>query len=213
MPAEGRRTVPKTDFDSAYTEEWAPWIIGEPQPAVVRLERDGWITGAVLDPGCGTGEHTIHLARLGYDVRGIDFSQPAVDRARANAKAHGVRARIDVADALHLGTEPRYDTVVDSALFHVFGDADRAAYVASLHAACVPGARVHVLALSDTEPGLGPRISDSVLRDAFGEGWELEALEPARYRVTLRDEDADRLGLPPGKTADMAAWLARARRV
>ncbi|WP_228713828.1 class I SAM-dependent methyltransferase [Prauserella endophytica] len=209
---EPRRSVPRTDFDSAYVDKWAPWIIGEPQPAIVALERDGWITGRVLDPGCGTGEHTIHLTRLGYDVLGVDFSWPAVEQARANAEAKGVAARFAVADVLDLGTEPRYDTVVDSALFHVFGDDDRAAYVRSLHAACAPGARVHVLALSDAEPGLGPRIPDSLIRDAFTDGWVLEDLRPDRYRVVVGAEDAGRLGLAAGEPADMAAWLARVRR-
>jgi len=47
-------------------------VIGQPQPAIVALESGGWIRGRVLDAGCSTGERTIHLARLGYDVLGID---------------------------------------------------------------------------------------------------------------------------------------------
>lgn len=199
-------------FDSAYESLSAPWIIGEPQPAVVALERDGWIKGAVLDAGCGTGEHTIHLARLGYDVRGIDFSPRAVEHARENAVRQRVAARFAVADALRLGEQARYDTVLDSALFHVFGPQDRVAYTRSLHAACRPGAHVHVLALSDAEPGLGPQISDSVIRDAFQGGWDLQELRPSRYRVIVGQEDGARLNLPAGRPADMLAWLARARR-
>ncbi|MEU6642931.1 class I SAM-dependent methyltransferase [Saccharomonospora sp. NPDC046836] len=205
-------TVPRSVFDSAYETRSAPWIIGEPQPAIVELEHAGWIRGSVLDPGTGLGEHTIYLARRGYDVEGVDFSAPAVAQARANAAAQGVEARFEVADALRLGSEPRYDTVVDSALFHVFGPGDRAAYTRSLHAVCRPGARVFVLALSDAEPGIGPRISDTVIRDAFADGWVLESLKPSRYRVLIGADDAPRLGLPAGEHADMAAWLARVRR-
>jgi len=202
----------RTQFDSAYEALSAPWIIGEPQPAIVDVERNGWITGAVLDAGCGMGEHTIHLARLGYDVLGIDFSPPAVERSRRNAARQGVSARFDVADALHLGDRPRFDTVVDSALFHVFGPAEREAYTRSLHAVCRPGALVHVLALSDVEPGLGPQISDSAIRDAFRDGWVLEDLRPSSYRVVVGPEDGPRLNLPVGEQADMIAWLARVRR-
>jgi SAM-dependent methyltransferase len=200
-------------FDSAYESHSPPWVIGEPQPAIVALEREGWIRGAVLDPGCGTGEHTIHLARVGYDVRGIDFSARAVERARANAAARHVACRFEVADALRLGNQPQFDTVVDSALFHVFGPTDRAAYVRSLHAVCRPGALVHLLALSDAGPGFGPQISDTVIRDAFTHGWALEDLRPSRYRVMVDEHNGARLGLPAGAPTDLIAWLARARRL
>ncbi|WP_158880182.1 class I SAM-dependent methyltransferase [Amycolatopsis anabasis] len=199
-------------FDSAYESGSAPWVIGEPQPAIVALERDGWIRGAVLDLGCGTGEHTIHLSRLGYDVRGFDFSPRAVEQARANAAGRNVPARFEVADALHLPGEPRFDTIVDSALFHIFDDVDRARYVRSLHAACRPGALVHVLALADTGRGFGPEVSDAMLREAFGRGWTLEELRPSQYRGIVGAEHSARLGLAAGTVVDEPAWLARVRR-
>src|SRR6185437_411811 len=113
-------------FDEFYRTTTPPWVIGEPQPAVVELERAGRIRGKVLDVGCGTGEHTILLTRLGYDVLGIDFAPEAVEQARANAAEKGVDARFEVADAMNLGAEPGYQTIVDSALFHIFDGADRA---------------------------------------------------------------------------------------
>lgn len=204
--AEARERVAdaKAVFDEAYRSRTAPWVIGGPQPAIVELERDGWIRGTVLDAGCGTGEHTIHLARLGYDVRGIDYAPGAIDDARARAAEYGVEARFEVADALNLGGEPGYDTVLDSALFHVFDDGERARYVRGLHAACRPGARVHVLALSDEGPGFGPQISESVIREAFGDGWVLEELRTSRYRGAIGEQ---------GEPGDLPAWLARVRRV
>ncbi|MQA13432.1 MAG: methyltransferase domain-containing protein [Pseudonocardiaceae bacterium] len=205
-------TPSRSIFDSAYESNSAPWVIGEPQPAIVALERDGWIRGTVLDAGCGSGEHTIHLAALGYDIRGVDLSVRALEQARENASRQQVAARFEVADALHLGDVPRFDTVIDSALFHVFDAADRARYVRSLHTVCRPGAVVHVLALSDAGPGIGPEVSDAVIRDAFADGWTLEELQPSRYRVIVGAEDGARLDLQVGAPADVIAWLARARR-
>ncbi|NNH70134.1 class I SAM-dependent methyltransferase [Nocardia uniformis] len=218
-------------WDSVYADDsdTAPWVIGEPQPAIVELERTGWIKGRVLDPGAGAGEHTILLTRLGYDVRGVDLAPRAVAWARRNAAEQDVpHARFDVADALHLseatalvdesnGDRPAFDTIVDSALFHIFGeDPDaRAEYVRSLHAVCKPGGLVHILALSDSEPGFGPRISDSVIRESFQEGWELEELRPARYRGRVTPgvaEEAAHMEQHNGRV-DVAAWLARIRRV
>lgn len=207
-------SVPISTFESAYEAHSAPWVIGEPQPAVVALEREGWIRGTVLDAGCGSGEHTIHLAGLGYDVRGVDFSARAVEQARTNAAQQRVSARFEVADALNLGEQERFDTVIDSALFHVFGPDDRLTYARNLHAACRPGALVHVLALSDADSLFsGPRISDAVIREAFDQGWVMEELRPSQYRGIAKGEEALQLGVADGEPVDTAAWLARVRRV
>ncbi|MFG1792828.1 class I SAM-dependent methyltransferase [Nocardia sp. NPDC049149] len=215
-------TLPADFWNTVYDNDTAPWVIGGPQPAIVALELDGWIRGRVLDPGCGAGEHTILLTKLGYDVLGIDLSPSAVQYATRNAAAQDVSsARFEVADAIALGSaaaEPTYDTIVDSALFHIFVDdpESRAAYVRSLHALCKPGGLVDILALSDVEPGFGPRISDALIRESFGAGWELEDLQPARYhgRVTeaVLEQDED-LTLPAGTPVDLAAWQARIRRL
>ncbi len=200
-------------FDEFYRTSTPPWVIGEPQPAIVDLERSGQIRGKVLDAGCGTGEHTILLTRLGYDVLGIDFAPEAVEQARRNAEAKGVGARFEVADATRLPDQPRYDTIVDSALFHIFDDTDRPKYVASLRNACAPGGTVHLLALSDAGRGFGPQVSERTIRAAFGDGWQLEALERATYRGVVTETHADQLGLAIGTRVDEPAWLARARRI
>jgi SAM-dependent methyltransferase len=199
-------------FDHAYKTGSAPWVIGEPQPAIVELQRAGRIHSKVLDVGCGTGEHTILFTRLGYDVLGIDFAPHAIEQARANAAEKGVDARFEVADAMNLGDEPGYQTIVDSALFHIFDDADRAQYVSSLHAALRPGGLVHVLALSDAGRGFGPQVSETDIREAFRDGWALDALDTTTYRGVVQEAQADAIGLPAGSRVDEPAWLARARR-
>jgi SAM-dependent methyltransferase len=199
-------------FDDAYKSRTAPWVIGEPQPAIVELQRAGSIHSKVLDIGCGTGEHTILLTRLGYNVLGIDFAPHAVEQARVNAAEQGVDARFEVADAMNLDAEPGYQTIVDSALFHIFDDADRVRYVSSLHAAVRPGGLVHVLALSDAGRGFGPQVSETEIREAFGDGWVLEALDTTTYRGVVQEAQAEAIGLPVGTRVDEPAWLARARR-
>jgi SAM-dependent methyltransferase len=200
-------------FDDVYKSRSAPWVIGVPQPAIVELERSGRIDGSVLDVGCGAGEHTILLTRLGYDVLGVDASPTAIEQARENAATKGVDARFEVADAMDLGDSPVYDTIVDSALFHIFDDTDRPRYVASLHAACRPGGLVHVLALSDKGRGFGPQVSEDTIRAAFGDGWALEALEETTYRGIVQEVHADAIGLPVGEVVDEPACLVRVRRL
>lgn len=205
-------SIPLSTFEEAYSNRSAPWVIGEPQPVVVALEQKGLVDGKVLDVGCGTGENALHLAARGHDVTGHDFSPHAIEKARENARAQGAEVRFEVADALALEPAARFDTVVDSALFHLLDPDDRSRYAERLHGACRSGAVVHVLGLSDVEPGFGPVINDSAFPDAFGDGWSIEDVRPSRYRGMIDGEQSDRLMLPEGTAADMVAVLARVRR-
>jgi histidinol-phosphate/aromatic aminotransferase/cobyric acid decarboxylase-like protein/ubiquinone/menaquinone biosynthesis C-methylase UbiE len=54
----------------------------------------------VLDLGCGTGRHAVGLARLGFEVTGVDLSEYALERARLAAADAGVRLRLRRADLL-----------------------------------------------------------------------------------------------------------------
>jgi hypothetical protein len=85
--------------------------------------------------------------------------------------------------------------------------------VNSLHTAILPGGLVHVLALSDAGRGFGPQVSEREIREAFGDGWALEALDVTTYRGVVGEAQADAIGLPVGTRVDEPAWLARARRV
>src|SRR5271157_3213578 len=44
----------------------------------------------ILDVSCGIGRHSIHLAKLGYEVVGFDFSPYFLRTARRLAKAEGL---------------------------------------------------------------------------------------------------------------------------
>lgn len=207
-------TTPRLkSFDDSYRDGFAPWVIGEPQPAIVELERQGWIRGSVLDVGCGAGEHTILLMRLGYDVRGIDFAPHAIELARRNAAAHGVDAAFEVGDAMALSDSGyRPDTIVDSALFHIFDSDDRWQYVDSLRSVLRPGGRLAVLALSDRGRGFGPSVTEGDIRTAFADGWEIESIGEVTYGGVVGQAHSEALGLPAGTRVDEPAWLARIKR-
>ena len=71
-------------WDASYRrDEPAPWDIGQPQSAVVRLASQGGFAGAVLDAGCGTGENALHLAAVGLLFLGVDVAETALAFARA----------------------------------------------------------------------------------------------------------------------------------
>ncbi len=207
-------TPPPTRFEDNYRQGEPPWVIDQPQPAVVDLEAAGDIEGSVLDLGCGTGEHTILLTRLGYRVLGADAAPAAVERARERARLADVAAEFTVADAMDPSSLGRFTTVLDSALFHVFDADDQARYARALRDVVEPGGRVIVLALSTRGPAFGPRIDDDAVPAAFAApDWTVEDLRATTYRGRVtRADQATASGRPVGELVDLPAVVARIRR-
>jgi SAM-dependent methyltransferase len=170
-------------FERAYSGK-PPWDIGKPQP-VFQAAADS-IAGSVLDAGCGTGENALFFAGRGHAVTGFDFLEEPLFLAKRKAAERGLAATFLVKDALklHEWTE-RFDSVIDSGLFHVFSDEDRIQYVRGLKMVLKPGGRLLLLCFSDETPGTqGPRrVSKQELREAFADGWEIESIEPTRLEI------------------------------
>lgn len=178
------------EFESAYATT-PPWDIGEPQPAFATLASAGRLTGAVLDVGCGTGEHVLMAAGMGFEAVGIDIAATAIRLAEAKAREREVSARFIVGDALALeALGEQFDTVLDCGLFHVFDDSDRSRFAESLARVMRPNGCYHMLCFSEEEPpGWGPRrVTRAEIRETFGRGWVIESIESAALHVTLRPE-------------------------
>jgi SAM-dependent methyltransferase len=191
-------------WDASYSDGPAPWDVGRPQPAIVRVASDGGFAGAVLDAGCGTGENALHIAALGLSVLGVDVAETALAQARAKARDRGIDAEFAAADALQLERlGRRFDTVMDCGLFHTFDGDERTGYVAGLASVTEQGGTLYVLCFSDVGPDTGPHpVSRDELRAAFnpGDGWNVVAIEPDRVQTRFHGDD----GAP--------AWLATIRR-
>ena len=189
-------------WDDAYARGVpAPWDIGRPQPAFVRLAEQGLLSRRVLDSGCGTGEQTLLAAAHGADAVGVDVSGLAIRRAREKAAERGLMARFEVGDALRLADLGlTFDAIIDSGVFHVFDDENRARYVTSLASVLRPGGRCYLMCFSDRQPGTsGPRrVSQPELRAAFSHGWTVASIEAAAFELSRPG-----LGMPFAQ-----AWLA-----
>jgi SAM-dependent methyltransferase len=193
-------------WDASYLDdEPAPWDVGHPQPAIVRLAFKGVFAGAVLDAGCGTGENALHVASLGFPVLGVDVAETAVAMARAKAQDRGIEAEFAAADALHLERlGRRFETVLDCGLFHTFNADERPGYVTSLASVTEHGGTLYVLCFSDDGPDTGPHpVTQEDLRRAFNPstGWNVAAIDPDRVQTSFHDDN----GAP--------AWLATINRI
>jgi SAM-dependent methyltransferase len=191
-------------WDASYHDGPAPWDIGQPQPAIRRLASEGRFVGAVLDAGCGTGENALHVAALGLSVVGVDVAETALAMAREKARDRGIAAEFAAADASQLERiGRRFQTVMDSGLFHTFNADERNAYVASLASVTEHDGTVYVLCFSDKEPETGPHpVREAELRAAFqsSDEWNVIAIEPDRIHTRFHEHGAP-------------AWLATIKRI
>jgi SAM-dependent methyltransferase len=191
-------------WDASYHHGPAPWDIGRPQPALVRLAAEGGFAGAVLDAGCGTGENALHVASLGFSVLGVDVAETALAIAQEKAAKRGIQVEFVATDVFQLERLGRlFQTVLDCGLFHTFDSDERTQYVASLASVTDHGGTLYVLCFSDIGPESGPHpVSQEELRTAFNPsvGWNTPAIKPDRIQTRYHDNGA------PG-------WLAMIKRI
>ncbi|WIM88293.1 class I SAM-dependent methyltransferase [Candidatus Mycobacterium wuenschmannii] len=214
------------DFDPAYrgeTNEFGagarpPWSLGEPQPEIAALIDQGKIKGNVLDAGCGEAAFALHMAALGHTAVGLDASPTAIELAKAGAARQGLtNATFEVADiSAFTGYDNRFDTIVDSTLFHSMPVELREGYQQSIVRAAAPGASYYVLVFAKTADG-GPAnpVTEDELRDVVSKYWVIDDIRPARIHGNfakantpefpfsdVRDEGDGRKSVP--------AWLLSA---
>jgi SAM-dependent methyltransferase len=207
-------------FESAYRGEAPempgakpPWSIGEPQPELAALIEQGKFRGTVLDAGCGEAAIALHLSERGFTTVGLDQSATAIELARAEAARRGLaNATFDVADISDFGGyDGRFDTIVDSTLFHSMPVELREGYQRSIVRAAAPGASYFVLVFDKAGMPDGPAnpVTEQELRDVVSRYWTVDDIKPARihgvfpegfeqfFPVTdVRDEPKGRKSVP-----------------
>lgn len=213
-------------FESAYRRQASemglgarpPWSIGEPQPEISALVDSCRFHGKVLDAGCGEGAASFYLAERLYTTVGLDQSPTAITLAREEAARRGLNnVSFAVADiSSFTGYDNRFNTILDSALFHSMPVESRQGYQESIVRAAAPGASYFVLAFdSATVPSdkLNPVTADE-LTEAVGAYWAIDDIRPARIHANItanfqnfaatdiRDEGNGRMSIP--------AWLLSA---
>jgi len=184
-----------TEFGGAVSSGTAgppePWEIGRPQPVVQQLVACGALRGEVLDPGTGSGHHAIHYAAHGYSTTGLDHSPAAIAVAQRNAAQAGVTVDFQVADAVHLvGFDGRFDTVVDSAFYHLFQDDEETQlrYARNLHRATKPQARLFMFEAG--RHNVNGWQLDGLSAERFGPllesaGWRIDHIGTTTYQGTF----------------------------
>jgi SAM-dependent methyltransferase len=99
--------------------------------------------GRVLDAACGPGLYAVRLARMGWDVVGVDTGEPVLRHARALAREAGVAAEFHRADLRTLEGQGDFDAVLlVYFILEAFPRREQTAVLRRLAAALRPGGRL-----------------------------------------------------------------------
>ena len=116
-----------------------PWDSGLTPPELLAFLKEH-PAGRAIDLGCGTGTNVITLARLGWQVTGVDFASGAIAQARKKMKQAGVSADLRVGDVTRLdGIDGPFNFVLDLGCFHSLPWPEKAAYLRQLERILAPG--------------------------------------------------------------------------
>jgi SAM-dependent methyltransferase len=188
---------PLHDYEAIYRRQSSflghgaipPWSIGEPQPEIAALIDAGRFVGEVLDAGCGEAATALRLAEMGHRVVGLDISPAAIELARAEAERRGLteKAKFAVADISDfVGYDGRFDTIIDSTLFHSMPVNRRASYQRSIVRAAAPGARFFALVVEKSAAIVerssaveDTTFTEEELRAAVSPYWRIDSVRPA----------------------------------
>lgn len=183
-------------FSLMYRRGFTPWDSGITPPELVAAVTGvgALAPGRALDLGCGTGTNALYLARLGWDVVGVDFVAPAIARARAKAAAAGplagsvrfVRGDVTALGAFDLGPPGSFSLLFDLGCLHSLPPASRPRYASGIARLAAPGAAYLLYAFA-------PRLMNG--RPIGMTADEVRTLFAPHFAVTRSVEGTDR-GLP-----------------
>lgn len=133
-------------YEDYFTADY--WAYADAEYTTERTEAEvrylaGVLAGhrRVLDLGCGTGRHAIGLARLGFEVTGVDVSDYALRRAAQAAASAGVQLRLCRADLLGSSDwgVPPADAAICVQAFGWGSDADQLRMLRTIRRLMPPG--------------------------------------------------------------------------
>ncbi len=203
-----------SEWDERYrhTHESPEHLVWGVEPnRFVREQCERLPVGTAIDLACGEGRNALWLARLGWNVTGVDFSAVAIDRARTLTEAEPelvrVRLKWQVADITTLPLKPGGYDLVLMAYVHV-GPSQHDALVRAAAGAVRSGGHLVIVGHDrrNIEEGVGGPQDPEVLED------------PDQLRAALTGVeglDIEMATTVPRPTADGVALdtLLRARRL
>jgi len=151
----------RRDWNDRYAAHELLWG-AEPNRFVAEELRDVWPRGRALDLACGEGRNAIWLAKLGWLVTAVDYSQVAIERARRLAAEQHVDVEWIEADVATFAPAADVFNLVIIAYLHL-PESSRRTVLAHAASALGPGGILFMIGharLNLTQGVGGPQRSD-----------------------------------------------------
>lgn len=97
---------------------------GDAHPALISFFQDIQPEGRILDIGCGQGRNALPLARLGYEVTGVDSSRVGISQMLKVAASENLSIDGRVGDMFEFDTYQEFDFILLDSMLH-FTQKDR----------------------------------------------------------------------------------------
>ena len=188
---------PRERWNKVFEKE-IPYLRTTPSKLLIEAMQ-GRKPGTALDLGMGQGRNAIYLAEQGWDVTGVDISDVAVEQAKKNAAARGVKMQGVVADldTFEFGTD-RWD-LITSFYMHGWHQNSKTDVPTRIYNALRPGGLLVMEAFRRPVNGSGFRTDE--LAKAFG-----------RLRILRNEDVVDEPDWAKGEKKDLVRFVAEKSR-
>jgi tellurite methyltransferase len=109
--------VTRKSYDLEYRQQD---LFGKPYEELVDFFANCPRKGRVLDLGCGQGRDSLILAKLGYDVTGVDLSKVGISQMLQKARKLNLAITGIVADIFTFSPERKYDIILMDSVLHFY---------------------------------------------------------------------------------------------
>ncbi|AWW00632.1 class I SAM-dependent methyltransferase [Arcticibacterium luteifluviistationis] len=160
-------------------------LFGEPYPELMGFFSAYPPNGKILDLGCGQGRDSIPLARLGFEVIGIDNSSVGIEQMNKIAKTENLKLKGITADIFEYDEFAEYDFILLDSMFH-FTKNDRKKetefierILSEIGKECLV-----ILCIQDT----GEKVK--ILNETIDLKYKLDRLVDEKFKYTFEDSES-----------------------
>jgi len=160
-------------------------LFGEPYPELMEFMANYQNKGKVLDLGCGQGRNAIALARLGYNVTGIDNSKVGIEQMKLTGEIENLNLNGQVGDIYTFKRFDEFDIILLDSIFHFEKkDKDKEIGLINKIVTTISSGSLTLVCIQDT----GNNVH--ILNNALNNEKELTSLADKKFTYTFEDSNS-----------------------